>query len=413
MRRKHLEFFKTIVIVLLLCSAVTLSVAANLPQALPRLYQSLRASTPSLPLSSQTELTAAARPLAISIRSEAGRQTICRDFEQLDTAYEAYAGYLGEALATATNTQEVSRTALRTALTGDGIYFSYAGSIPLDTLAKWLESEYANSSDTASWFLLSINNQRVDLYFGDGATQYRCSTQLVPAMLAEQITTIRVDGSYFACEADSATLRHIHPSSLLIEQIETAPGVSAASAVTEELCTSIASQLRFNPYGDSAYYDTDGTAVFTESLCSLRITPAGQLSIVSQDDSRYTAASTDNLSLITAASDLLASLTRLYTSDARLYLTGLSRDGTQTTVVFDYMVNGLPIQQHEGHAATVTFSGNAVSTVVFWLRSYTVTESSVHVLPPLQAAALLENDAPLKLEYADLGEDTLQLGWIA
>ena len=78
---------------------------------------------------------------------------------------------------------------------------------------------------------------------------------------------------------------------------------------------------------------------------------------------------------------------------------------------FDYLLDGLVIAQQQGHGASVTFVDGAVSTVVFWLRTYTRQEAELTALPAPQAAALLEAGSVLQLEYADLGGGSLQLGW--
>ena len=416
MRQKVIEHIKTAVIVLLLCSAAVLAFAANFPQTLQQLRDSLSTSGAATPPTAERgEFAVAAKPIAISIRSETGRQTIARDFSQLDSTYEAFAGYLGEALATAEPPQRLSTSALPALSQLEGLYFCYAGAIPLDALAQWLESEYDDATLNASWFFLAVDSKEtVTLYFGTETATYRCATQLVSAALLEQISTIRPDGSYFAGESQTASLSRVNPRSLLLsEQSNQAAAAAAASAVTEDLCTQIASKLQFNPYGDGAYRTTDGTVVYTESLCSLRITPEGQLSLVNQDASRYSARSASNSDLITTAYTAIASLTDLFTSDARIYLTGVFQQDNQITLYFDYLLDGLVIAQQQGHDASVTFTDGTISTMILWLRTYTRQDTTMTVLPAPQAAALLYSGALLQLEYADLGDGTLQLGWKA
>ena len=412
MRQRVVEHIKSAAIVLLLCSAVFLAFAANFPQVLRQLEDSLHTSGSAVPPGvEQGDFTAAAIPVAISLRSEVNRQTISRDFELLESTYEAFAGYLGEALATAGPPQRLTGNAFSALTQQQGIYFCYAGAIPLDALAQWLQSEYSDATQTASWFFLSVEAQRtVTLYFGNSAGTYRCATQLVSSALAEQIASVQSDGSYFAGETDS--LRRISPRTLLLaDGSNRAAAASVSSAATAEVCTQIASLLKFNPYGDSAYQAPDGTQVYTESLCSLRIAPDGKLSLVNQDPNRYAASGRSSAELISTAYTMLQSLTQLYSSDARLYLTGVYHKDSQTILHFDYLLDGLVIAQQQGHGASVTFVDGAVSTVVFWLRSYTRQEAELTALPAPQAAALLEAGAVLQLEYADLGSGSLQLGW--
>ena len=109
----------------------------------------------------------------------------------------------------------------------------------------------------------------------------------------------------------------------------------------------------------------------------------------------------------------IASLADLFTSDARIYLTGVFQQDNQITLYFDYLLDGLVISQQQGHGASVTFTDGTISTMILWLRTYTRQDTTMTVLPAPQAAALLHSGALLQLEYADLGDGTLQLGWKA
>ena len=77
MRQKVIEHIKTAVIVLLLCSAAVLAFAANFPQTLQQLRDSLSTSGAATPPTAERgEFAVAAKPIAISIRSETGQMCI-------------------------------------------------------------------------------------------------------------------------------------------------------------------------------------------------------------------------------------------------------------------------------------------------------------------------------------------------
>ena len=96
--------------------------------------------------------------------------------------------------------------------------------------------------------------------------------------------------------------------------------------------------------------------------------------------------------------------------DARLYLTGLQKDGSETVCTFDYYLNGIPVYPSGGHGAEIRFSGASIVQVRLLLRTYTLTTQTVSVLPPAQAAAILPDGSELGLIYSDTSSG-VTAGW--
>ena len=96
--------------------------------------------------------------------------------------------------------------------------------------------------------------------------------------------------------------------------------------------------------------------------------------------------------------------------DARLYLTGLQKDGSETVCTFDYYLNGIPVYPSGGHGAKICFSGASIVQLRLLLRTYTLTTQTVSVLPPAQAAAILPDGSELGLIYSDTSSG-VTAGW--
>ena len=418
MRRNSVETIKTIVIVLLSISAVLLTLTANLSvdlHTLPGMEALAARFGRTAPLgdtpAAEPESVAAAKPLAISIRNETGRWTAARDFTLLDTAYEALAGYLGEALGTAETPEALSSGTLRTAMAAQSIYFSYDGMIPLRALANWLGTDYPGPEFSANWLMLLLQSDYVQLYFGDGQSQYYCQTQIPSDAIRTQIADYQPDGSYFAGESNLDAIRQLDAWSLLTPDASL-PVCNAEIAMTDALRTATASALAFNPYGDGVYTAADGTVVYAESSCTLQLTPSGTLQLTNADANRYQLSGQDVHTQIAYALSLLNSLTATTLGDARLYLTDVHRTDTQTAWTFEYYIGGLPVRQTSGNGATVVFTGNHLSSLTLAVRRYTLTEQTTQLLPVPQAAAIAPAGANLHPEYADTGAAVLQAGWI-
>lgn len=97
--------------------------------------------------------------------------------------------------------------------------------------------------------------------------------------------------------------------------------------------------------------------------------------------------------------------------DARLYLSGLTRQGDTTVCTFDYVLSGVPVVLPGRSAATVVFTGASMTDFHLLLKTYTQSTQTLHLLPPVQAAVLLPEGGRLTLLYQDSGTGTLTAGW--
>ena len=69
---------------------------------------------------------------------------------------------------------------------------------------------------------------------------------------------------------------------------------------------SLATALGFNPYGDTSYTDSDGTAYFSEAGCALQISAAGEILLTSTAQDRFRAGGDGVAELVEEARRLAA-----------------------------------------------------------------------------------------------------------
>ena len=415
--RRLVELLKSILIVLLLCSLTLLAVATvptHTLREIPWLSSLLQPLAPLLGLP-QAELAYveaaptildAAQPVAISVRNSAGRSTALWDFPELDDRFDNLGSFLGQALDTAEIITKVSQSQLQAALSAPGVYFSYSGPLPAALLASWLDATLEAAVPETSGCLLALSGDTVNLYL-IGETSYVAQTPLVASELEPLLEAYRPDGSQFAFEAAYS----LAPLSLIPGETIVLPGGTVSNPVTSRFVEQLATDLGFNPYGESRYTDTDGAIHFSEANCSLTIEANGRILLSSTAEERFASSGPDLPSLVEAARRLTALATGDSLGNGRLYLSAVTQTEGETVCTFDYLFSGIPVQLDGGSAATVTFSGQTVTEMTVRPHSFYIGDRTIYPLPVAQAAALLTEGQPLILQYRLTADGTLDAGW--
>lgn len=414
--RRILEFFKTLLIIVLICSLVLLAIA-TVPtkhiRSISWLSTLLQPVAPLLGLP-QSELTYvkvdlpvmdSAQPVAVSIRNSMGRWSSQWNFQSLDDTFEALGGTLGQALDTAKTFRAATQQQLEAALSGPSLYFSYDVTLPASLLASWLDASMPENAPSAHTFVLALEEAEVRLYLA-GETVFVSSTAISEAAFSRLLEQYDPDGSFFAFENGYAQ----SPLSLLQEDIPTMPGAIVRNPCDARFVEQLATSFGFNPYGDTNYTDSTGTTHFTEANCALQITESGIMTLTSTDEGRFLAADDSIQSLVEEARYLAELATGGNTGDSRLYLSELTQDGPVTVCSFDYYYAGLPVQVGGEHAATITFQGNCATHITMVICSMTETAERTTLLPAAQAAAIVPQDQPLVLRY-HAANGSLTVGW--
>lgn len=409
------EWCKTLLIILLSCSLTLLALAA-LPADTIRGSETLsRLLQPVAPLLGlpQAELAYvevapsvmdAAKPVAISVRGGAGRESVMGNFSLLDTTFESLGGALGRALDTAQEISPASEAQVEAALSELSVCFFYSDALPVELLASWLGAELASDA-AAACCALAVEDGGVALYLV-GEDSLRAQTALDAGELEELLDGFRPDGSLLGFESGLS----VSPLSLIPGQNPEVPGGAAVNPCTGRGQTELATALGFNPYGDSRYTDSQGTTHFSEASLALQVDADGWITMTSAAEDRFRAADGGLQSLVETARQLTQLVNGGDFGAARLYLTGVSQsEEGETVCVFDYFLSGYPVALAD-HAATVTFRGQRVTELRMLARRFVLGEQMCYPLPVKQAAAILTRGHRLQLQYRISGSN-LEAGW--
>ncbi len=423
MGRKILETLKSIILVLLAAAILVLTVLAlpvkTLRQTpwLARLvkpiasYVGLSEAELTYTAAGSAVLPGAAQPLLISVMQETGRQSFQYDFSALDAAFEQYGSALGQALDSADVLQPAEQEDFLRALGGTGIVFRYPSPLSPALTAAWLGAQAPDLQSPADWYLLAPEGDTVRLYLM-GEEIFSASTRLPSQQLETLMQGSMPDGSFFAFEDSSGKYTRLDGLSLIQPRMPQILTAAAQNPCEARYIASMAALLGFNPYGDARFVDSDGTTSFSEPGSTLSVSAQGVVTLrCDAAQSRFLAASTAQDARVEAARALLSQIAAS-TGDARLYLCGYEEQGNDAVCRFSYYLSGAKISQ-SGKTAEVRFSGNAVSQAQIQLRSYTLSDQSVYLLPAAQAAAIVQKGSMLEVLYADTGEDALQVNWRA
>ena len=419
MKRRTKEICKTLMILLLLGSVALLSLTAvsfsgaEIP-VLTALASRLRGGAYQPPVKAQElALTDAAVPLLITVRTEAGRTSFWGAQGEQKGVYETLGGYLAEALDTAGEPAAVKASVPEAAAMGDSLLFRFPGELPLPVLAAWMDAS-CGAELTASLFLLEAGENGVRLLVNGQDGCYAMDTRAAAGPLLRALRSYPDDGTRLAAETGDAVYDHLDPLTLVDPSTRSMAAAHSVNPCDETFLTAAAESLGFNPYGDASYRDAAGNLVFTEADCSLRADADGVVVLRNQSQSgRFRAAGSDDGACIEYIRALLEGMSAGKLGDASLQFTAIRNEDGQTAVEFTYVLAGLPVVQNSGAAAVAQFNGAVLTELRFRIRAYTLSQTEkIALLPPAQAAAVLEQGGSLRLSYADRGEERLSAGWL-
>ena len=418
MKKQIWETTKTLLIVVLFGALLLLTVAAlpkEMVRSTPWLSTVLQPLAPVLGLP-EAELTYvedalpvmdAAQPLRISVQNTSGRYTSQWDFDALDSTFETLGGMLGQALDTCSDFVSVPPDRLPAALSQPSVCFDYGFPLSVQLAGSWLDASNEYEDVSCRMFILAVESGKVNLYLS-GDTCLMAETAVSAEALIGLLEPFRPDGSHFAFETES----HLTTLALIPGQ---APSIRAAvsaspcdSRYTEELATA----LGFNPYDENRYTDNAGVTYFSEPNCSLQIAASGEILLSSSSASLFQAEGRTMEILVETARALLQQAVSGISHDARLYLSGISREGDITTICFDYVLDGIVVSCGSRPAATVTFSGSAMTSMELLAAALICSEEPLSILPPAQVSAIIPAGSDLILKYDRAADGAMTAGWV-
>lgn len=371
--------------------------------------------------------SAAARPARMAVTNSAGRFGAQYDAAAVDALFDQTRTLLGEALGSAGEALPVSEAVWRRALQDEGIYFDFAGTVPLSALAGWLREGEKNSllsGDARRMILAPGEDGAVWLYCQDGweeDTFYARATALgVRAHLTPVTTALAPNGAKFAFEEER--LGGCGPYTLITDGTAAAavydaaaPFPSGGGALEHAL-----SALSFSGALVTSYAADEGT-VYRQGEESLLLASDGTLRYHG-DGSLYPVAREGELpslaEMIEATRKLTTAALEPLCGDARIYLISARQEGEESCITYGYSLDGAEVWTGKsGWCAQFRLQDGVITAFTLFPRTYTARMDTTPLLPVVQATAAMEAEgaagSELKLVYRDAGDGEVRAGWVA
>lgn len=373
-------------------------------------------------------LTAAARPLAISIVNSDGRYTAQYDASAVSTAFDAVGTLLGEALVTAGTPFSISEDRWQTALSEPGIYLDLGFSLPFSVLVDWLGGEGSDTPLTtqARRMALACGNNESDvwLFWQDSSSElfYACSTSLNRSLhLLSEVSSWLPDSSFFAFEDEAYSA--CAPYTLISDTPQLAVYTSATplSAAHSAAVKQVLDTLSYSVASGSSYAISGGTR-YTDGTNTFQLTDTGVLTYHASDPSHFPVSTSHETATLTecieATRQLVQNTLGQFCGSAQLCLSELELEGNSLTLTYQYRLNGVPVAlRQEGWAAQFTITDGTITAFTLHFRSYSPSDDVTLLLPELQAAAAMSalnaEGCELSMTYLDSGALSTSAGWFA
>lgn len=402
-RRRLWEGCKTLLILLLTCSAVYLASRVLFSRQTQTLFPAAEPDAATVPSASFSDLTI--RPAAFAVTWDEGRYGVLYHQEDQE-GYTQVSALLAEALSTAEGPLHSSRSGWLKALAEPGVFCEYPGPMPLDSLERWLSGQ--DRAALAGFQARQLCVTAHVLYFRDQSDQlWACALNADLTDALEGLFDLcSPNGARFAME--DASYRHLRSDTLTLPGTPSLPQLAVQDPVTpgangqpSETLRQLLQTLSFHPQTNPLYDITGGWAI-TDSGETLRIGIAGQITYRRSDDSQVRFEAAD---AVDATRALAEKTVGALGGSARLTLRQVRTEGSATVVRYGYAYRGAAILIHgEDWCAQFTVENGAITAFTLKPRSYTVLEElPVSLLPQEQAAAALPGagEQSLELFYDD------------
>ncbi len=361
--------------------------------------------------------TAATLPAALVVTTGAGRFGVQYDQARTDALFARMGPLLGDALASAAGPQTIPGGEWQEKLSAPGVYFDFAGEIPLSALGGWLSEagECSLEGSARRLLLCAGEGDGVLLCWQDAGTGlfYRCGTALSRSLHLEPILgEVRANGAYFAYEDEtlSALLR---PYTLVTEESARSE-YDAVNPLSQANVSALLSALSFS---DQDHTQVSGGEAYLDGGDRLEVDQTGGVTYRAARGDKYPAGP-GAAGAIEAARALAEKTAGAFCGDADLYLISARQEEDGYEVSFGYRLNGSAVRLYqEGWCARFRIREGYITDFTLRLRSYTANGRTAMLLPIDRAAAMLpdltEERLELRILYLDDGGDTAAPQWVA
>lgn len=434
MPKRLKETGKSVLIVLLFCSAIVLAgqteLFRNFTDVFPFLSGIGRLIGPERDgpaTDSKPVISAAAAPLYAVVTRNGDHCGIKYDSTALNAFYTRFGGILGDALSSSMTPTEIGEDEWKFALTSVGVYLDFGNKLPLSTLLKSRDSKLTSDPSAASVRRICIaalqNQSRVYIYYINetNGSYYRTLTSVNQNLLASYTSEYLPNDAKFAFELGDA-YSITEPYTLLLKTTK-AMTVSSSNPVGVLISRDkVMEQFGVNSLLGSQINESANSSLFIAEHFILRVNADGTVVYrVSGNNSGSIlkikssgSVPTDYEMLESARILVSATLGSSCGAGTSLLLSefGYSADEKVFNIYFDYYVNGIPVKLLSSrHAASITVSGGYIVTANLIFRNYWQSGTVENVLPERQAAVLVSNTAEPLLIYLDDGGEKLKPLW--
>lgn len=420
--RPFWERAKTLLIVLLACSALYLAAVTLIPGGPAGLWGRLFVRGDGDGLSGsggqQTFRSDTLWPAALAVTGQEGRYVLLYDQAELES-YTQTSALLAEALSSAGTPAPISSSQWRRALSGEGIYLEYLGDLPLDDLSRWLAGQDNPALSGFQSRRILVGEGQLCFYDESRSGAYAAALSVpLTQGLDDLAQSLSPNGGRFAFEETEA--RRLRPETLLRASTPSMAALSADTpiAVTEDgvpndALSRLLRVLSFHPQTNPLYAIPGGWAI-NDGGDTLRISSQGVVTFRrSEAEPRFPAGDHP----LDAARTLAEQTVGALCGDARLFLRSAAEENGVTTVTFGYAYLGGAIQVgDEGWCVQLKLEGGAVSSLTLYPRHYTALAEDTVLLPQEQAAAAITDRGvwAMRVCYEDRRDGTtLEPFWAA
>lgn len=428
-RYRAIELGKDVLIVLLAFSALWLLVRSQLMGPLNSLWREETPRTGAVQAQSGARADAA-RPLRMTANltggTETSRYAVQYDEAASDELFQSVAALLMEALSSAGEPQQITRTQWEGALcTAPGVVFDFQGRLPMPVLAYWLAGEDTGLTGTVRRLVLTVWQNDVALCYRDeeSGLYYRCLSEVASEFHLEQaLSGLGGNGAVYAFESE--LYQELDPDTLIPGDTPRPAVYNASNPVAggqpalEELMTDLGISV-----DSSSFYSSGNEQVARGGDDSIRLSDQG-VAVYSADEhgeGRFRVPVRGGKAVLPEAVEVCRQLAAAALGDrcgqARLYLMSVLEEDDGLEVQFGYCLNGVPVRLESGCAARFLIQNDRITGFEFCFRSYTDSGETSVVMPARQAAAAMEAlglaGEELLLGYIDHGGDTVTAVWTA
>ena len=352
--KKFKEPLKTLLILLLICSAVFMAWKGNLFAAFFPVREPPASPAPESP---EQSYTAAALPLAAAVTGPGGLSCgVKYDAEAMAELFEGFSAVLSEALGSAEAPEAIGRFTWQDRLQEESLFLDYGFPLPISALAAWVgvEAPWAGS-ERFSAFLLDNNGEgavRLSYHAGDGH-YFQCDTAASWATLRSQLEGYRPNGASFAFR-----LPALHDCDSFLLVLEQLPAVYGAhiSAAGSEAAGACGELFGINLGGQSRYTEADGTLVYPGENGVLRLYPDGSIGYTSTGDGRRTASPAEQIEM---ARKLLETIHAAFAGEESLALRSAEFDEAGDLSLNGRELGAIPERELARTCAAVGMDGDA------------------------------------------------------